>query len=255
MEEMMNSKGTRKNANRFALMVILVTALTLAGCTAAPATTQASYGYFDTITVTGFGEAYGAPDIATVQFGYSTSNSAVDVALSQADQTIDRITAALMEAGILGADIQTTNFSVWPEDQYDPFSGTPTGERLYRVENTLQVVIRDISLVSQVIETALDQGANNVYGLIFGMDDSSVMAEQARSVAVADGRARAEQLASELGLQLGEARIASETYGTSNYFDTPEFARGLGGGGGGPSISEGQLVVRVQVNMTFDLLR
>jgi uncharacterized protein YggE len=236
------------------LALIVFSAMIISGCVAAPTADQGAYGYMDTVTVTGFGEAYGVPDMATVQFGYSTSNESVETALQGANQTIDEITSALTQQGIATSDIQTTNFSVWPEDQYDPMTGMPTGVRLYRVENTLQVIIRDISAVAQVIEAALDQGANNVYGLTFGIQNTDAIAVQARMDAVANGRVRAEQLAQELGVELGEARIASETYTTGAY-DTPEFARGLGGGAGAPSISEGQLVVRVQVNLTFDLIR
>lgn len=251
----MQTKAGKVVRNWAFLTLLSVLLFSLAGCAAGEAVDQGAYGYMDTVTVTGFGEAYGMPDMATVQFGYSTMNSEVATALSQANQAIERITSALTGAGLADTDIQTTNFSVWPEDRYDPMTGMPTGERVYRVENTIQVVIRDISMVSQVIETALDQGANNVYGLSFGIDDTSAIAIQARMAAVEDGRERASQLAGELGLELGEARIASETYSTGNYLDTPEFARGLGGGGGAPAISEGQLVVRVQVNLTFDLVR
>jgi len=236
------------------LLFILIFAALLASC-ASPATQgQPSVGYFDTVTTTGFGEAYGKPDMASTQFGYSTSDEDVGAALARANNAIEGITTALLQLGIGEADIQTTYFSVWPEDQYEPMTGIPTGQKLYRVENTLRVVMRDITRVAEVIQTALDSGANNVYGLNFAIDDTSVIAAEARTAAVSDARARAEQLARDLGAQLGEARIASETYGNSTYPVGAEYELGLGGGGA-PPISEGQLVVSVQVNVTFDLIR
>lgn len=246
--------GSNKIRRSIQALAILFT-LVLAGCGTTSSEVQGTSGYLDTVTVTGFGEAYGVPDMATIQFGYTKSDTTISVALAQANETVDRISAALVERGIAASDIQTTNFSVWPEDQYDPMTGLPTGERLYRVENTIQVVIRDIEMVAPVVEMALDQGANNVYGLTFGIADTNAIAVKARTAAVEDGRERAMQLADELGLGLGEARIANEIYDSGNYFDTPEYARGIGGGGGAPAINEGQLVVRVRVNITFDLVR
>jgi uncharacterized protein YggE len=227
--------------------------LALSSCASPSSSSKAAYGYMDTVTVTGMGKVYGTPDMATVQFGYSTSNKDVGTALDQANQAIKKISAALLQMGIREADIQTTNFSIWPEDQYDPVTGIPTGEKLYRVENTIRVVIREIDKVAEVIQTALNEGANNVYGLNFGIDDTDAIAAQARSAAVADARVRAEQLVREMGAQLGEARIASETYGISAFPEMAAFALGLGGNA--PAISEGQLEVSIQVNMTFDLLR
>jgi uncharacterized protein YggE len=223
-------KEMRKTIHWQAFTMIVVMMLSISSCTSPSSPGQAAYGYMDTVTVTGVGKAYGMPDMATVQFGYSTSNREVGIALDQANQAIERISAALLQMGVAEADIQTTNFSVWPEDQYDPMTGTPTGEKLYRVENTIRVVIRDIDKVADVIQVALDEGANNVYGLTFGIDDTDAIAAQARSAAVADARVRAEQLVREMGAQLGEVRNA-------------------------PSISEGQLEVSIQVNMTFDVVR
>jgi uncharacterized protein YggE len=250
----MNRSMTNLTLSRLALIPVILLAFALTGCAPAATAGQAANGYMDTVTVTGFGQAYGEPDMASTQFGYSTADENVGVALTRANDAMDRITAALVQQGIAAADIQTTNFSVWPEDQYEPLTGIPTGQKLYRVENTIRVVMRDISKVADVIQSGLDSGANNVYGLSFGIDDTSTIAAVARTAAVANARARAEQLASELGAQLGEARIASETYGSSVFPQGAEFELGLDGGGG-PPINEGQLAISIQVNLTFDLVR
>jgi uncharacterized protein YggE len=246
-------KSGHQKSSTIVPMVAVMMMLMLTSCASPSSSGQTAYGYMDTVTVTGVGEAFGEPDMATVQFGYSASNEDVGTALEQANVAIERISAALIQLGVAEVDIQTTNFSVWPEDQYEPMTGIPTGVKLYRVENTMRVVIREIDSVAEVIQTALDQGTNNVYGLTFGIDDTDAIAAQARSAAVADARVRAEQLVEEMGAQLGEARIASETYGISAFPEMATYAMGLGGGA--PSISEGQLSVSVQVNMTFDLLR
>jgi len=244
-------------ARMAALMTLAALSILLFGCGAggsqAGQSAPAAQGYLDTISVTGFGEAVGAPDMGTVQLGFSTSNADIEQAMSVSNSTLERITQAVVALGIDPADVQTTNFSVWPEDRYDPMTGMPSGDKTYRVDNSINVKVRDLGLMPQVIQAALENGANNLYGLNFSIDDTSQLAGQARADAVRDARARAEQLATELGVTLGSARIASEVYG-SNYGPMIEAAYGIGGGGA-PPISEGSLTVNIQVVVTFDLVR
>jgi hypothetical protein len=246
-----------RKASFMFITALLVLASVLAGCGAVTGAGTASLpsaqGYLDTISVTGFGEAYGAPDTGTIQLGFSTSNVDVGQAMSQSNATVERLTQAMLGLGIAAEDIQTTNFSVWPEERYDPASGLPSGEKIYRVENTISVKIRQLDSMPQVIESGLANGANNLYGLNFSIDDSGALAAEARSAAVADARARAGELAAELGVTLGDARIANEIYNTG-YPASFEAAIGVGGGGA-PPISEGQLSVNIQVVVTFDIVR
>lgn len=241
-----------KKVQPFIIATLLLT-MAISGCAGGRA--NSSQGYLDTITTTGHGEAYGKPDMAQVQFGYSAVDTSIGAALQASSDAVTRIKQAMLQMGIAEKDIQTTNFSVWPEEQYDPMTGQPSGERRYRVENTIQVTILEIGKVAEVIEAGLEHGANNVYGLTFSIDDTSEIAKQARSAAVADARQRAEQLASEIGATLGKARIVTEVSGYEAYPVLRQAAVEMAIGGGAPPISEGQLVLTIQVNVTFDMQR
>jgi uncharacterized protein YggE len=208
----------------------------------------------NSITVTGYGEAYGAPDVAYVMLGVDTVNEDIGEAVSQSNQITEQVRDAMLELGIAPEDLQTANFGVWREDVYAPETGLPTGEARYHVTNMIQIVVRELSQAANVIDAGLDAGANSVGGLSFGIDDTTLLENEARVDAVADARARAEALAEALGVTLGDPIIAIENLG---YGGVPvaraEAAMGMGGGGGAPPISEGQLAVSLQVTVTYSI--
>lgn len=242
-----------------ALVVVAVISLSLAGCSPTgesppvSASQSDSSGYMDTITVTGFGEATGSPDLANIQLGVTVSEASISDAMEQSNQVMERITQAVVALGVAPEDVQTSNFSVWPEDRFDPETGTPS-QRVYRVENTIGVKVRQVNRVPDIIEAAIENGANNLYGLNFSIEDQSELAVEARDDAVADARVRAQQLAEQIGVTLGDARIVTEVSDGGIFPMVEMAALGLGGGGG-PPISEGRVTVSVRVNVTYSIER
>lgn len=236
-------------------VAVIVALLMLSGCSTGTSSQGGGAGYFltDSISVSGFGEAAGKPDIALIQLGVNVVAGQIGEAIDESNQTMEKITQALLGAGIAEEDLQTTNFNVWPEDRYDPMTGQPTGERVFHVDSTLQVKVRDIDQAPSVIELALEEGANNIYGLSYDIDDKSAMEAEARSKALQDAQVRADQLAGEIGVTLGNPILVSE--GTSGGIIYPVAYERAAGIGGGPPISPGQLTVSVQVNVTYAITR
>jgi len=233
---------------------VVLCALLVAGCgllsQARPAAEAEPTG--ESISVSGFGEATGTPDIATVQLGVSVTADTIGAAIEQSNQTVERVRQAVLGQGIAETDLQSINFNVWPEDKFDPATGQQTGERVYHVDSTLQVKVRDIGQVSEVIQTGLDAGANNIWGLTYGIDDSAALEAEARTKALEDAADRAQQLANALGVSLGDPIAVSELVGGLSPFFGAEaaFARGMGGGGG-PPLSPGELTVQIQVDVMY----
>lgn len=204
------------------------------------------------INVSGTGESFGAPDIAYVYLGVNTANANVTTAINQANEALAAIVAAMSDQGIAPEDIQTASYSVYPEDRYDPQTGQPTGERIYRVQQTVTVTVRDISKTGAVIDAGVAAGANVVNGVSFGIADTSALEAEARTKAVADARARAEQLAAAFGVTLGEPIVISEGY------VNPPIAMGgdarvemFAASVTGSQVNPGQMSVSVQVNVSF----
>jgi hypothetical protein len=237
------------------LPLAVIAGLLLAACNTF-GITPGSYGgpLVETITVTGFGEATGQPDVASVQLGVSVADPDVGEAVARSNQATKDITLALVELGVSSEDIQTSNFGVWPEDRYDPQTGQATGERIFHVDSTVVAKIRDIEKVGEAIGVALEAGANNVFGLTFSIDDSTALEAEARADAIDNARQRAEQLAQQFGVGLGEVVTINEsTYGPPVTYSAGYF--GVGGGEGAPPISEGSLSLTVTVNVTYAIER
>jgi len=228
-------------------ILIAILSLSIAGCSTAGA---GSTDQLATLAVAGYGDASGAPDMVSIQLGIQEVNADVGEAVQSVNVVTDAIRNVLQELGVDEADVQTTNYSVWPEERYDSETGIPTGDRIYRVESTLRITLRDVSLLGNVIDQGLNAGANNVYGISFGMQDPSGLQAEARSDALLDARVRAEQLASELGLEIVDVLRVSEGVSSSGYAGSVlETAAGIGGGGA--SISSGELQVSVHVEVTY----
>lgn len=204
-----------------------------------------------TITVPGYGEAFGAPDVAYVTLGVETRNEDLATGMSDADSAMTAIIEAIRALEVDAADIQTVEFSVWSEESYGPEGPALDAPRLYRVTNIVRITVRDTELVQAVIDAGVTAGANRIHGVSFGLDDPAALEADARLMALADARDRAEQIAAAIGVTLGD--VVSVTEGGSGMIPMMDRASyGMGGGGG---IQEGQLSASIQVQVTFDVVR
>lgn len=206
----------------------------------------------NTITVSGLGSAYGEPDVAYIELGVEIVDANLATAFSQTSEQSNAVLAALTELGIDRVDIQTTSLNVYQEERYDPMTGA-TGERVYRVRNIVRITVRDTEQIETVINGAVNAGANTIYGLNFGILDVNALEETARLQAVENARSRAQQLASALGRNVGVAVNVREIIGGGNVIAYQESAFMGRGGAADMSVSQGQLQVTVQIEVTFTL--
>jgi uncharacterized protein len=226
------------------------------GAAAAPFTAQVSAqddSGQNVITVTGVGNAYGEPDVAYITVGADFTSENAGEAFAQTSDTMNSVRDALIALGIPEQDLQTTNVSIYPQDSYDPNNGSITG-RIYRVSSALNVTVRDVTQVEEVINTSIEAGANNLYNLSFGIADPATLEQDARTQAVANARSRADQLAGLLGVTVGAPVVISETLNDGSYpipLVNTAADRAFGGGGAGVPIDTGRMMVSVTVQITY----
>jgi uncharacterized protein YggE len=202
------------------------------------------------VTVLGHGAATVTPDIATVTIGVQVTKPTLPEAQSEATDQMTAVLEAIKAAGIDEKDIQTAYYSVNVLQNYDN-TGNPTEVIGYQVSNQVNVIVRDLDKVGQLLEDVVAAGANSIYGITFGVSDPSEAQSQARAAAVADAKKRAEELAQAAGLSLG--RVLSISEGISQpipYYDSGQFA----GGKAGAPVQVGTTEVTVDVQVTYELV-
>ena len=203
-----------------------------------------------TIKVVGNGVAVGSPDIATVEVSIDEFDPILSKALERANTKAAAVIEAL-QAVIPAENIQTTNFNVWVDQGYD-LEGRPNGDFTYQVQHSLQLKTENFDQIEVVLQTALDNGATQVYGLTFGVADSSALETQARMSAVEDARARAQELADILGVTLGAPVAVQEFSGGGGLF--PPIANETFAAQSGPApvpVQPGTYTYNMQVEITF----
>lgn len=157
-----------------------------------------------TLTLTGSGSVAIAPDIATVSVGNEARAEAAADALNVNSERTAQLIATLIEAGVAESDIRTSGFSVSP--LYTRNSSLSTGGDGidgYQVSNQVSATIRDLTQVGPVLDRLVRDGANRIGGISFGVSDDSAARDEARALAVADARHRAEVYARAAGVSLG----------------------------------------------------
>lgn len=214
----------------------------------------------DTITVTGIGNASGTPDMATLVFGVETFDVDISTAFARTNETIEAVINAVVAAGVDRADIRTVGLNIYQDRSgMVPFGvALPPMENgqtaaFYSVGNQVNVTVRNIDSVAEVINVAVTAGANGLYGLEFRISDRAALETAARSAAFADAQARAAELAELMGVEIGVVASVYELSG--GYYSPYDVAqRGLNGGGGAV-IEPGQLAVSIQLQVTFSVNR
>ena len=164
----------------------------------------------DTFNVSGEGKVSVPPDIVLINAGVTAQASTVKEAQDQLNASINRVSKALKQLGIEEKDIQTSNYNINPTYDYTSGLQRITG---YSANSNLAIKVREIDKVNSVIDAATENGANQVGGIIFEVDDKTKAENEARELAVAEAKKKAQDAAKIAGFKLGRIVNYSEGFG------------------------------------------
>jgi len=216
----------------------------------------------NTISVTETGEVYAKPDLAIVDFSVVTQKKTVEEALSENAESMNAVIDSIKNQGVEDKDVKTISFNIYPRYEYQRVETEiypyPPGKRVlvgYEVTQSLEVKIRDMTKIGDIIQGATDAGANQVGDLQLTIDKQDELKKQAREEAIKKAKVKTQELASQLGIKL--IRIANFSEGVSmpRYYDyvLKEMAAVGGAGETAPQIETGENKIEVTVTITYEI--
>jgi len=229
---------------RWRALALLLAALALGGCAALGSEPR-------TISVTGEGSVVVPPDTVVVTLGVQTQGGEVGPAVAENNAAAQRLNQAVTALGVDPNDVQTTGFSIWTQPRYDEF-GNVTDEVIYTVDNSVNVTLRDVTLLGRLLGDVLASGANSVQGLNYTVDDPSPALETARRDALADAQRQAEQLASASGVTLGSILTVAENT-TGSMPATRRFEGEAPAASADVPTAPGTLEYTLQLSVTYEI--
>lgn len=153
------------------------------------------------ISVASRGEVKVNPDRATIQISVQTKSPTAAVAAAENAVKQKSVIDALKGLGLHDSDISTTDYSVNPEQRYEP-NKEPIVVG-YTVTNTLSVEVASLKLVGPVIDASLAKGANMINSLQFSASNTEVARRSAIALAIDHARGDADAAAKAAGGAIG----------------------------------------------------
>ena len=157
---------------------VLLAAVALSACGATTVVSSPALPQ-RTLNVTGTGLVYLTPDVAYINIGVNTEKPTASEAVSANNSQTQQVVNALENSGVDAKDIRTTNFSIYPNTQYDQQTGK-LGSTTYVVDNTVYVTVHQLNKLGDLLDATVQAGANNVNSIQFDVADKSTAIKQAR---------------------------------------------------------------------------
>jgi len=221
----------------------------------------------NTIAVSGEGEVYASPDIATISFSVREEAKKVGDAQDKVNTKMKAALVAVRKIGVADKDIKTQNYSSSPK--YEWQEGTVSCMSLdcppprpgrqvlvgYEVLQSVTLTIHDLDTTSAVVDALGTAGVTDMQGPNFAIDKEDDLKAEARKQAIEKARAKAEVLARDLGVSL--VRVVSFSEG-GNY---PIYARTMmadvamekANVAPMPELPQGEEKITSQVTVTYEI--
>ncbi len=202
------------------------------------------------MSASGSGVVYLTPDVAYISIGVQTSADNVSSALSDNNAQATAIANTLKELGVAEKDIQTSAFSVYPQQQYGP-DGQPLAMQ-YVVNNTVYVTVHDLNNMGKMLDSVVRSGANTIYGINFDVENKDAAFSEARKQAIDNAKQNAAELAQAAGVELGSLMTLNvyQTGGPSPIYD------GKGGAMAASAqapVAAGQMTITINADLTYEI--
>ena len=184
-----------------ALSFAAIFALSLLACS------QNDVNKMRTIAVSGTGKVIVTPDKATVKLAVITRREDIKAAQEENAQAMKRIQDALLAKGVTAENIQTYDYEI---SQDSHWKNEERVYGLYCVINRIRVTVQDVEKAGDIIDVGIKTGATGVDGISFSYEDEVKAVKRARTLAIENAKAIAEESVSVAGTKLGKVLTMRE---------------------------------------------
>lgn len=218
-----------------------------------PATPYAVSADATLLSVSAQAEASRVPDVASLSAGVVTQAADGNAAMRLNAEQMAKVMAAIKAAGIADKDVRTSGIGLHPQYRYaENEAPRITG---YQATNTVSLKVRDIAKLGQVMDALVAQGANQINGPNFEIDQPEPVYDEARLAALEKAQARAKTYAEALGLRV--RRIVSIGEGGGGFRPVPMVAMQAKAFDRAEStpVAPGETTLSVSLDVVFELGR
>lgn len=214
----------------------------------------------NTVDISGTGESFAIPDVATAGFSVMHKGKTVKEAQDVVTKKVNDAVAFLKSAGIAETDIKTLDYSAYPEYNYPVCRDAnciDTQPKLigYTVNQAVSVKVRDTQKVASIVEGLATAGVTGITGPDFTVDNPDGVQAEARKKAIEDAETKAKVLAKDLGVRLVRIVRFSESnggYPSPMYAKAENSAYGMGGAADA-QLPAGENKYTAMVTITYEI--
>jgi uncharacterized protein YggE len=170
-----------------------------------PAASTTTSTFETGVFTSGDGTVSKMPDTAFLYAGVESQQSTASAAQSDLASKAGKLIARVKALGVADKDLNTSGYAVGPT--YAPNGQIVNG---YRASEQLEVTWHDVSTVGKALDAIVQEGGATNVGASFGLADSKAAQAEARNLAIADARSRAQAMASAAGVRLGSVMRVSD---------------------------------------------
>jgi uncharacterized protein YggE len=202
------------------------------------------------MTVTGTSTLEVSPDCADLTMTLSADHVRPGAATAAVTKEEGDLVAALTKRGVSPKDMKLSLVTLEPIYQPNLY---PLKVGVYRAQITVTVTTRDFAQISPLMEAGADAGAAQLSSQ-FRRSDLPELKKKVRDDALAAAKAKAQQTAAALGIELGRIVAVSENAGgsmwTNTYFPQSTRVQNDTGGALGGTMQPLSLEVSVGYELT-----
>ncbi|QKG93321.1 SIMPL domain-containing protein [Halorubrum salinarum] len=240
---------------RLTALIGIAALVALAGCTGFAGTATPTGGddaqLERSIEVTATGEAASAPDRATLRVAVTATGGDAEAVRDELAAGEADLRAALTDWGLDEEAIRTERYDVREsyETRDDPNRTRYEGVHQYAIE------VGDVDAVGEVIDVAIDAGADQVQRIRFGLSEEREreLREEAITAAMENADDDAAVLANASDLEVvGVYDVSTAQSGSTPFVAERYAAAGGDAGGASTSVQTGDVTVRVSVNVVYE---